>query len=73
MKLSHARRAIEDRRVMAERSVRKCPLEKGMQTTSYSCLENPMNSMKRENDRILKEKTPQVGRCPICYKRSVEK
>ena len=22
---------------------------------SYSCLENPMNSMKRQNDRILKE------------------
>ena len=22
----------------------------------YSCLENPMNSMKRPNDRILKEK-----------------
>ena len=21
----------------------------------YSCLENPMNSMKRQNDRILKE------------------
>ena len=24
----------------------------------YSCLENPMNSMKRLNDRILKEKLP---------------
>ena len=24
----------------------------------YSCLENPMNSMKRENDRILKEELP---------------
>ena len=24
----------------------------------YSCLENPMNSMKRKNDRILKEKLP---------------
>jgi len=24
----------------------------------YSCLENPMNSMKRQNDRILKEKFP---------------
>ena len=24
----------------------------------YSCLENPMNSIKRENDRILKEKLP---------------
>ena len=24
----------------------------------YSCLENPMNGMKRQNDRILKEKLP---------------
>ena len=24
----------------------------------YSCLENPMNSMKRQNDRILKEERP---------------
>ena len=24
----------------------------------YSCLENPMNSMKKENDRILKEEFP---------------
>ena len=24
----------------------------------YSCLENPTNSMKRQNDRILKEKLP---------------
>ena len=25
---------------------------------SISCLENPMNSMKRQNDRILKEEPP---------------
>ena len=24
----------------------------------YSCLENPMNSMKKQNDRILKEELP---------------
>ena len=24
----------------------------------YSCLENPMNCMKRQNDRILKEELP---------------
>ena len=24
----------------------------------YSCLENPMNGMKRQNDRILKEELP---------------
>ena len=28
------------------------------QPLQYSCLENPMNSMQRQNDRILKEKLP---------------
>ena len=28
------------------------------QTLQYSCLENPMNSMRRHNDRILKEELP---------------
>ena len=27
----------------------------------YSCLENPMNSMKRQNDRIPKEELPRSG------------
>ena len=27
----------------------------------YSCLENPMNSMKRQNDRIMKEQPESVG------------
>ena len=26
----------------------------------FSCLENPMNSMKRQNDRILKEEFPRL-------------
>ena len=26
----------------------------------YSCLESPMNSMKRQNDRILKEELPRL-------------
>ena len=26
----------------------------------YACLENPMNSMKRKNDRILKEEIPRL-------------
>ena len=26
----------------------------------YSCLENPMNSMKRQNDRTLKEELPNL-------------
>ena len=38
----------------------------------YSWVKNSMNSMKRQKDRTVKG-TPQVGRCPICYWRSVEK
>ena len=26
----------------------------------YSCLKNPMNSMRRQNDRILKEELPRL-------------
>ena len=38
----------------------------------YSCFENPMNSMKKQ--RYDTERwTTQVGRCPICYWRTVEK
>ena len=41
------------------RGLTECdPLEKGMAPLQYSCLENPMNSMRRQNDRILKEELP---------------
>ena len=42
------------------RGLTECgPLEKGMaRILQYSCLENPMNSIKRQNDRILKEELP---------------
>ena len=33
------------------------PLEKGM-ANQYSCLEDPMNSMKRQKDRTLKDELP---------------
>ena len=32
--------------------------EGNSKTLQYSCLENPMNSMKRQNDRRLKEELP---------------
>ena len=54
MKLSHARRATQDGQVMVERSDRMCSTGEGNgKPLQYSCLENPMNSMKRQNDRIL--------------------
>ena len=42
-----------------ERSDRMwCTGEGNGKPLQYSCLENPMNSMKRQNDRILKEELP---------------
>ena len=59
MKLSHARGATQDGRVMVERSDRMWSIGEGNgKPLQYSCLENPMNSMKRQNDRILKEEVP---------------
>ena len=59
MKLSHARGATQDGQVMVERSDRMCSTgERNGKPLPYSCLENPMNSMKRQHDRILKEELP---------------
>ena len=59
MKLSHARGATQNGWVMVERSDRIWSTGEGNgKPLQYSCLENPMNSMKRQNDRLLKEKLP---------------
>ena len=59
MKLSHAREATQDRRVMVVRSDRMWSTGEGNgKPLQYFCLENIMNSMKRQNDRILKEELP---------------
>ena len=59
MKLSQACGATQDRRVMVERSNRMWSTGEGNgKPLQYSCLENPINSMKRQNDRILKEVLP---------------
>ena len=51
--------ATQDRWVMMERSDRMWPTVEGNgKPLQYSCLENPMNSMKRQNDRMPKEKLP---------------
>ena len=51
--------ATQDGRVMVERSDRmwSTGADNG-KPLQYSCLENPMNSMKRQNDRILKGGLP---------------
>ena len=42
------------------RVLTKCgPLERGMANDfRYSCLENPMNSMKRQKDKTMKDELP---------------
>ena len=59
MKPSHVREAIQDGQVMMEKSDRMRSTGEGNgKPLQYSCLENPMNSRKRQNDRILKEELP---------------
>ena len=59
MKPSHVCGATQEGWVMIERSDRMWSTGEGNgKTLQYSCLENPMNSMKRQNDRILKEELP---------------
>ena len=56
LKLSHAHGATQDGRVMVERSDRMWSTGEGNgKPLQYSCLENPMNTLKRQNDRIPKE------------------
>ena len=46
---------------MVERSDRMWSTgEQNGKPLQYSCLENPMNNMKRQNDRILKEELPRL-------------
>ena len=58
MKLSHACGATQDGQVMVERSDRMWSTGEGNGKPLQYCLENPMNSMKRQNNRILKEELP---------------
>ena len=59
MKLSHAMWGHQDGRVMVERSDRVWSTGEGNgKPLQYSCLENPMNSVKRQKDRTLKDELP---------------
>ena len=49
----------QERQVMVESSDKMWSTGEGNgKPLQYSCLENPRNSMKRQNDRILKEELP---------------
>ena len=53
--------ATQDGQVIVERSDRMWSTGEGNgKTLQYACLENPMNSMERQNDRILKEELPRL-------------
>ena len=52
-------RTAQDRQVMVDSSDKTWSTGEGNgKPLQYSCLENPMNSMKRQNERILKEELP---------------
>ena len=54
-------RATQDRRVTVERSDKMWSTGEGNgKPLQYSCLENPMNSMKRQKDRTLKDELPRL-------------
>ena len=51
--------ATQDEQLMVERSDRMWSTGEGNgKPLQYSCLENPMNSMKRQKDRTLKDELP---------------
>ena len=56
-------RATQDGRVMVESSDKTWSTREGNgKPLQYFCLENPMNSMKRQNDSILKDELPRSER-----------
>ena len=53
--------ATQDGRVMVESSDKMWSTEEGNgKPLQYSCLENPMNSIKRQKDRTLKDELPRA-------------
>ena len=57
--MSHAMYDNQDRCVMVESSDRMWSTGEGNgKLLQNSCLENPMNSMKRQKDRTLKDEPP---------------
>ena len=67
-------RASQNGQVMVESSDQTWSNGEGNgKPLKYSCLENPMNSMKRKKDMTLKDGTPQVSRYPVCFWRRAEK
>ena len=61
MKLSHTMWVTQHGQVMVERSDRMSSAGEGNgKALQYSCLENPLNSMKKQKDRTLKDELPRL-------------
>ena len=59
--MSHATGATQDGWVMRESSHKRWSTGEGNgKPLQYSCLENPMNSMKRQKDMTLKDELPKL-------------
>ena len=59
--MSHVIKATQDAWVMVESPDKKSSTGEGNgKPLQCSCLENPMNSMKRQNDRTLKDELPRL-------------
>ena len=59
MKLSHEYRATQDGHIMVERSDKMWSTGEGNgKPLQYPCLDNPVKSMERQKDRILKDELP---------------
>ena len=54
-------RATQDRQIMVENSHKMWSIGEGNgKPLQYSCLENPMNSMKRQKDRTREDELPRL-------------
>ena len=54
-------RVTQDGRVMGESSDKMWSTGEGNGKHQYSCLENPMNSRKRQKHMTLKDELPRLG------------
>ena len=67
-------RATQDRQVMVERSDKTASTGEGDgKPLQYFCLQNPMNSMKRQKDRTLEDELPRSVGAQYATGRRVEK
>ena len=59
--MNHAMQGTQDGWVMMESSDKMWSTGEGNgKPVHYSCLENPMNSMKKQKDRTLKDELPRL-------------